>query len=51
MMQSPELQKLKNQVQMTVTGEGLRIELLESEVGTFFQTGSAHPSDTGKDMR
>jgi chemotaxis protein MotB len=50
MMQSPELQKLKDQVQMTVTGEGLRIELLESEVGTFFQTGSSHPSSTGKDM-
>jgi chemotaxis protein MotB len=50
MMQSPELAKLKNQVQMTVTGEGLRIELLESEVGTFFEKGSSHPSSTGKDM-
>jgi len=50
MMQSPELEKLKNQVQMTVTGEGLRIELLESEVGTFFDTGSAHASSTGEDM-
>jgi len=50
MKQSPELEKLKNQVQMTVTGEGLRIELLESEVGTFFQSGSAQPSGTGKDM-
>ena len=50
MLQSPELAKLKNQVQMTVTGEGLRIELLESEVGTFFEKGSSHPSGTGKDM-
>src|SRR5215472_12329113 len=50
MKQSPDLDKLKNQVQMTVTGEGLRIELLESEVGTFFETGSAHPSPTGKEM-
>jgi chemotaxis protein MotB len=50
MMQSPELEKLKSQVQMTVTGEGLRIELLESEVGTFFETGSAQPSSTGKNM-
>jgi chemotaxis protein MotB len=41
---------LKNQVQMTVTGEGLRIELLESEVGTFFETGSSHPSNSGKQM-
>ena len=50
MKQSPELEKLKNQVNMTVTGEGLRIELLESEVGTFFETGSANPSGSGKDM-
>ena len=50
MKQSPELEKLKNQVQMTVTGEGLRIELLESEAGTFFDSGSASPSAQGKDM-
>jgi len=50
MLQSPELAKLKDQVQMTVTGEGLRIELLESEVGTFFESGSSEPSRTGKDM-
>ena len=50
MKQSPELEKLKDQVNMTVTGEGLRIELLESEVGTFFETGSASPSTSGKDM-
>jgi chemotaxis protein MotB len=50
MKQSPELEKLKNQVQMTVTGEGLRIELLESEVGTFFETGNSQPSETGRDM-
>ena len=50
MMQAPELAKLKDQVQMTVTGEGLRVELLESEVGTFFETGSSHPSASGKHM-
>ncbi len=50
MKQSPELQKLKDQVQMTVTGEGLRIELLETEVGIFFQTGSSRPSESGRDM-
>jgi chemotaxis protein MotB len=49
-MQSPDLDKLKNQVQMTVTGEGLRIELMESEAGTFFESGSAHPSGPGKEM-
>ncbi len=50
MKQAPELQRLKDQVQMTVTGEGLRVELLESEIGTFFETGNAQPSGSGKDM-
>ena len=50
MKQAPDLEKLKDQVQMTVTGEGLRIELLETEVGTFFETGSAHPTESGSEM-
>jgi chemotaxis protein MotB len=50
MRQAPELEKLKDQVQMTVTGEGLRIELLESEVGTFFESGNAQPSESGQKM-
>src|ERR1051326_7436391 len=32
MKQAPQLATLKDQVQMTVTGEGLRVELLEKEV-------------------
>ncbi|MGD0438657.1 MAG: flagellar motor protein MotB [Bryobacteraceae bacterium] len=50
MRQAPELEKLKDQVQMTVTGEGLRIELLESEVGTFFESGNAQPTGSGQEM-
>jgi chemotaxis protein MotB len=50
MKQSPDLEKLKNQVLMTVTGEGLRIELLENEKGVFFDSGSPTPSDSGKEM-
>jgi chemotaxis protein MotB len=46
----PELEKLKDQVQMTVTGEGLRIELMESETGTFFVSGNAQPTDQGREM-
>jgi len=45
-----ELDKIKNQVEMTVTSEGLRIELLENENGTFFETGSAEPTKPGRDM-
>jgi len=42
--------KLKDQIEMTVTAEGLRIELLESETGTFFNVGSPSPSDSGKEL-
>ncbi len=46
----PKFKELKDQVQMTVTGEGLRVELLESAKGTFFESGSAHPSPAGKEI-
>ena len=48
--QSPEVAKLKDQVQMTITGEGLRIELVESAESTFFETGIAQPTSSGKEM-
>ncbi len=44
----PAFQKMKDQVHMIVTGEGLRIELLETDKGMFFESGSAHPSESGK---
>ncbi len=47
---SPEFQKLRENVQMTVTGEGLRIELLETEKGIFFDSGQPLPTSTGKDL-
>jgi chemotaxis protein MotB len=48
--QAPEVGKLKDQVQMSVTGEGLRIELLESAKNTFFETGNAQPTASGEEM-
>lgn len=48
--QSPELSKLKDYVQMTVTGEGLRIELLETEKGMFFENGKPDPTAYGRDL-
>jgi len=45
-----DFDKLKNQIQMTVTGEGLRIELLESASGTFFESGSSLPNKDGKEL-
>ena len=38
------LDKLKNQIEITVTAEGLRIELMETAKGTFFELGSAKPT-------
>jgi chemotaxis protein MotB len=35
-------------VQMTITGDGLRIEMLESEKGRFFENGEPLPTETGK---
>jgi chemotaxis protein MotB len=47
MQEKPEFKALSKNVQIFVTGEGLRIELLESEKGMFFQSGSALPSEVG----
>jgi chemotaxis protein MotB len=46
----PSLDKLKNQIDMTVTNEGLRIELTETAAGTFFDSGSAKMSPDGRDI-
>jgi chemotaxis protein MotB len=43
----PALEKLKDQITMTITGEGLRIELLENSQGVFFESGNARPTGTG----
>ena len=45
-----DFERLKNQIEMTVTAEGLRIELMETEKGTFFASGVAQPSDDGKQI-
>jgi chemotaxis protein MotB len=46
----PEFKALNDQVQITVTGEGLRIELMESEKNSFFDSGSPRPSTVGQDF-
>lgn len=47
---TPTLNKLKDQVEMMVTGEGLRLELLETETGTFFESGRPQPSVAGREL-
>jgi chemotaxis protein MotB len=46
----PKFQEIKDQVKFTVTGEGLRIELLETDSGMFFESGNANPSQHGRDL-
>jgi len=46
----PNFDKLKNHIDMTVTNEGLRIELTESATGTFFDSGSTMMSRDGSEF-
>jgi chemotaxis protein MotB len=48
--QMPHFDALKNHIEMTITTEGLRIELSESESGTFFDSGSTQPSENGREI-
>src|ERR1035438_993255 len=46
----PEFVRIRDHVKMSVTTEGLRVELLEGEKGTFFESGSATPSRDGQEV-
>jgi chemotaxis protein MotB len=50
MKKSPEFEKLKDYIQMSVTGEGLRVEMLENDKGMFFESGSGRPTEIGREM-
>ncbi len=38
------------QIEITITPEGLRIEMLEDKNGTFYQSGSAQLSPSGQEL-
>ena len=46
--QMNNVDKLKSQIEMTVTSEGLRVELLESENGAFSTAAMRSPARWGK---
>jgi chemotaxis protein MotB len=48
--QMPNFEKLKKHIVMTITSEGLRIELTESANGTFFESGSPNLNADGKEI-
>jgi len=45
-----DFERLKNHIEMTVTNEGLRIELMESASGTFFDSGSPKLNADGHEL-
>jgi chemotaxis protein MotB len=45
-----DFEKLKPHIEMTVTAEGLRIELLESETGMFFESGNSKPTNSAREV-
>jgi chemotaxis protein MotB len=48
--QKSELKKLSKQIEITMTAEGLRVEMIEDKEGTFYQSGSAKLSDSGQQL-
>ena len=44
MEQVADFDKIKKQIEITVTPEGLKIELMENPNGTFFENGKAQPT-------
>ncbi len=45
-----DLEKLSKQIEITITPEGLRIELIEDKNGTFYRSGSAQLSPNGQEL-
>ncbi|HTW65907.1 MAG TPA: flagellar motor protein MotB [Bryobacteraceae bacterium] len=50
MRQIPSFKDIQNQVKMTITAEGLRIDLLETKRGMFFENGDPKPTEAGDQL-
>src|ERR1700683_2376993 len=46
----PAFKDMQNQIKMTMTAEGLRIDLLETKRGLFFDTGNPTPTPAGGEL-
>jgi chemotaxis protein MotB len=46
----PKFDSIKDQIAITVTNEGLRIELMETAKGLFFENGSPKPTEAGVEL-
>jgi chemotaxis protein MotB len=49
-LKQADLTKLSKQIDITITGEGLKIELIEDQGGTFFESGSPKLSQSGVEL-
>lgn len=50
MKQIPTFKDIQNQIKMTITAEGLRIDLLETKRGLFFENGDPKPTQAGAEL-
>jgi chemotaxis protein MotB len=50
LMTVPNFRALKDHVEITITSDGLRIELLETEAGMFFESGKPAPTESGTEL-
>ena len=50
LLKVPDFRTLKDHVEITITSDGLRIELLETEAGMFFESGKPVPTASGSEL-
>jgi chemotaxis protein MotB len=48
--ETPDLSSVQNNIEISITEDGLRIELIEDSTGVFFETGRPAPSVRGREM-
>jgi chemotaxis protein MotB len=50
LLKVPNFRNLKDHVEITITSDGLRIELLETDAGMFFESAKAVPTESGSEL-
>ena len=50
MKQIPRFEHMEKQIKITLTTEGLRVDLIETEHGLFFETGNPKPTEAGTEL-
>ncbi len=50
LMTVPNFRNIRDHVEITITSDGLRIELLETDAGMFFESGRPVPTANGSDL-